>query len=84
MILKTVSSENGKFLRGTHVSLFENLPDLRGVDRGVAYERKRISGCSLSCLALFTPGPLTRFQCYMHRRHLRSSFDMPSKRLKDR
>ena len=28
--------------------------------------------------ALYDVGSYTRFQCYVHRRHLRSSFDMPS------
>ena len=34
---------------------------------------------AVACLALFTPGQLSRFQCYMLRRHLRLPFDMPLK-----
>ena len=82
MILERILSENGIFLRGKHVSLFKICQTCEEMTVGPLPTNADVFQ-AVACLSLFTPGPFSRFQCDMHRRHLRSSFDMLFKRLKD-
>ena len=64
-------TENVSDFNQNILCLQQMFPSLRGP--------RNIMGNNMSAtMCPRLPGPYTRFQCYVHRRHIRSSSDMPS------